>query len=84
MNINGNNNITIKPLTQKDSVEISVENKNNSDIKNNAREERGNATNTTDNICDTQNKSDVNHIKNDAKKPDNQLYHNLLKEQKQR
>ena len=41
ININGNNNITIKPLTQKDSVEISVESKNNSDIKNNAREERG-------------------------------------------
>ena len=29
---NSNNNITIKPLIQKDSVEISVESKNNSDI----------------------------------------------------
>ena len=37
----GSNNITIKPLTQKDSVEVSLESKNNSDItKNNAREER--------------------------------------------
>ena len=83
-NINGNNNITIKPLTQKDSVEISVKSKNNSDIKNNAREERGIATNTTEDICDTQNNSDVNHIKNDAKKPDNQLYHNLLKDTRQK
>ena len=41
ININGNNNITIKPLAQKDSVEISVESKNNSDVtKNEAREER--------------------------------------------
>ena len=41
ININGNNNITIKPLTQKDSVEISLESINNNDItKNNAREER--------------------------------------------
>ena len=41
ININGSNNITIKPLTQKDSVEVSLESKNNSDItKNNAREER--------------------------------------------
>ena len=84
ININGNNNITIKPLTQKDSVEISVESKNNSDIKNNAREERGIATNTTEDICDTQNNSDVNHIKNDAKKPDNQLYNNLLKDTRQK
>ena len=82
--INGSNKITIKPLTQKDSVEISVESKNNSDIKNNAREERGIATNTTEDICDTQNNSDVNHIKNDAKKPDNQLYHNLSKDTRQR
>ena len=84
ININGNNNITIKPLTQKDSVEISVESKNNSDIKSNAREERGIATNTTEDICGTQNNSDVNHIKNDAKKPDNQLYHNLLKDTRQK
>ena len=41
ININGNNNVTIKILTQKDSVEISVESKTNSDIaKNNAREEK--------------------------------------------
>ena len=41
INVNGSNNITIKPLTQKDSVEVSLESKNNSDItKNNAREER--------------------------------------------
>ena len=84
ININGNNNITIKPLTQKGSVEISVESKNNSDIKNNAHEERGIATNATEDICDTQNNSDVNHIKNDAKKPDNQLYHNLLKDTRQK
>ena len=84
ININGNNNFMIKLLTQKDSVEISVESKNNSDIKNNAREERGIATNTTEDICDTQNNSDVNHIKNDAKKPDNQLYHNLSKDTRQR
>ena len=36
ININGNNNITIKPLTRKDSVDIT---------KNNAREERAIATN---------------------------------------
>ena len=41
INVNGSNNITIKPLTQKDSVQVSLESKNNSDItKNNAREER--------------------------------------------
>ena len=85
ININGNNNITIKPLTQKDSVEISVESKNNSDItKNNACEERAIANNATEDICDTQNNIDVNHIKNDAKKPDNQLYHNLSKDTRQR
>ena len=85
ININGSNNITIKPLTQKDSVEISVESKNNSDItENNAREERAIATNTTEDVCDTWNNSDVNHIKNDAKKPDNQLYHNLSKDTRQR
>ena len=32
ININSNNNIMIKPLIQKDSVEISVESKNNCDI----------------------------------------------------
>ena len=80
--INGNNNITIKPLTQKDSVEISVESKNNSDIKNNAREERGIATNTTEDICDAQNDSNLNRIKIDTKKPDNQLYHNLSRDKK--
>ena len=85
ININGNNNIAIKPSTQKDSVEISVESKNNSDItKNNAREERSIATNTTEDICHTRNNSDVNHIKNDGKKPDNQLYHNFLKDTRQR
>ena len=41
ININDNNNFTIKPLTQKDSVEHSLESINNNDIaKNNAREER--------------------------------------------
>ena len=49
ININGNNNITIKPLTRKDSVDIT---------KNNAREERAIATNTTEDICDTQNNID--------------------------
>ena len=54
----------IKPLTQKDSVEISVESRNNSDIaKNNADEERAIATNATEDICDTQNNIDVNDIK---------------------
>ena len=28
--------------------------------------------------------SDVNHIKNDSKKPDNQLFHNLSKDTRQR
>ena len=49
----------IKPLTQKGSVEISLEFINNNDItKNNTREERAIATNTTEinkDICDTQN-----------------------------
>ena len=41
ININGNNNIMIKPLTQKASVEISLEFINNYDIiKNNTRGER--------------------------------------------
>ena len=84
MNINGNNNITIKPLTQKDSVEVSVESKNNSNIKNNAHEAGGIATNKTEDICDTKNNSNVNQIKNDAKKPDNQLYHNLSKDTRQK
>ena len=53
-------------------------------IKNNAREERAIATNTTEDICNTRNNSYVNHIKNDAKKPDNQLYHNLSKDARQR
>ena len=53
INIDGNNNITIKQLTQKDSVEISVESKNDSDM--------------TTNLI-----------------PDNQLYHNLPKETRQR
>ena len=67
ININGSNNITIKPSTQKDSVEISVESKNNSDLtKYNPREERAIATNATEDICDTQNNIDVNHIKNEA------------------
>ena len=75
----------IKPLTQKDSVEISVESRNNTHIaKNNADEERAIATNATEDICDTQNNIDVNDIKNDAKKPDNQLYHNLSKDTRQR
>ena len=84
ININGSNNITIKPSTQKDSVEISVESKNNSDLtKYNPREERAIATNATEDICDTQNNIDVNHIKNDAKTPGNQLYHNLPKDARQ-
>ena len=41
-------------------------------------------TNATEDICDTQNNIDVNHIKNDAKKPDNQFYHNLSKDTRQR
>ena len=84
ININGSNNITIKPLTQKDSVKISVESKNNSDItKNNAHEEGAIATNANEDICNTQNNINVNHIKNDAKKPGNQLYHNLSKDTRQ-
>ena len=84
ININGSNNITIKLLTQKDSVKISFESKNNSNIKNNAREERAIATNTTEDICDTQNNIVEDHIKNDAKRPGNQLYHNLSKDTRQR
>ena len=61
------NSITIKPLTQKDSVEISLESINNNDItKNNAREVRAISTNTTEinkYICDTQNNIVVDHIK---------------------
>ena len=77
--------MTIKQLMQKDSVEISVESKNNSEItKNNAREERAIATNATEDIWDKQNNSDINRIKNYAKKPGNQLYHNLSKDTWQR
>ena len=44
----------VKPLTQKDSVEISLESINNSDIaKSNAREEEAIATDTKDK-CDSQ------------------------------
>ena len=73
ININGNNNITIKPLTQKDIVESSLESINNNDItKNNAREERAIATTTVEinnDINDTQNNIDLqDYIKNDAKK----------------
>ena len=73
ININGNNNITIKPLTQKDIVESSLESINNNDItKNNAREERAIATTTAEinnDINDTQNNIDLqDYIKNDAKK----------------
>ena len=61
------NSITIKPLTQKDSVEISLESINNNGItKNNAREVRAISTNTTEinkDICDTQNNIVVDHIK---------------------
>ena len=42
--------------------------------KTNAREERAIATNKDEDICDTQINIDVNHIKNDATKPGNQLY----------
>ena len=89
ININGNNNITIKPLTQKDSVEISVESITNNDItRNNAREEGVIATSTIEinkDICDTQNNIALDHIKNDAKKVNgNQLYHNLSKDTRQR
>ena len=48
--------------------------------KNNACEERAIAT---EDICNTQNNIDVNHTKNDAKKPDKHLYHNLSKDTKQ-
>ena len=73
ININGSNNITIKPLTQKDIVESSLESINNNDItKNNAREERAIATTTAEinnDINDTQNNIDLqDYIKNDAKK----------------
>ena len=51
--------------------------------KNNAREERAIAAKATEDICDTQNNIDVSHTKNDAKKPDNHLYHNLSKDTKQ-
>ena len=37
ININGNNNVTIKTLTQKDSVEISFESKTNSEINSNKK-----------------------------------------------
>ena len=89
ININDNNNITIKLLTQKDSVEISVEIINNNGItKNNTHEERAIATNTTEinnDICDTQNNIVVDHIKNDAKKVNgNQLHHNLSKDTRRR
>ena len=89
ININGNNNVTIKPLTQKDGVEISLESINNNDIaKNNAREERAIVTNNTKinkNMCDTQNNIYVDHIKNDVKKVNgNQLYHNFSKDARQR
>ena len=72
IDINGNNNITIKPSAQKDSVEISLESINNNDItKSNAREEWAIATNTTEinkDVCDTQNNIVVDHVKNYAKK----------------
>ena len=89
ININGNNNITIKPLTQKDSVEISLKNINNNDIaKNNAHEERTIATITTEinkDMCDTQNNIVVEHMKNDVRKVNgNQLYHILSKDTRQR
>lgn len=45
VNINGNNNIMIKTLTQKNSVEICLESINNN-AKKNACEERATATNT--------------------------------------
>ena len=84
ININGNNNITIKPLTQKDSVEISLKSINNNDIKNNADEERTIATNTAEinkDMFDTQNNIGADHIKNDAKKVNGiQRYHNLSKD----
>ena len=52
--------------------------------KNNAHEDRAIATNATEDTCDTRNNIDVNHIQNDAKKPDNQVYHNLSKDTRQR
>ena len=91
ININGSNNsITIKPLPQKDSVEISLEGIYNNDIaKNNAREEKPVATNATEinkDICDTtQNNIVVDHIKNDTKNVNGkQLYHNLSKHTRER
>ena len=61
----------VKPLTQKDSVEISLESINNSDIaKSNAREEETIATDTikiNKDKCDTQNNNIVDHTKKDAK-----------------
>ena len=47
VSINANNNITMKPLTEKYSIEISLESINNNGIsKSNAREERAIATST--------------------------------------
>ena len=63
-------NITIKPPTQTDSVEISLESIDNND-KNNACEERAITTNTAEinnDICNTQNNIVAYHIKNYAKK----------------
>ena len=47
VSINANNNITMKPVTEKYSIEISLESINNNGIaKSNAREERAIATST--------------------------------------
>ena len=88
VSINANNNITMKPVTEKYSIEISVESINNNGIaKSNAREERAIATSTLKLIktCDIRNNNVVDHTKNDVRKVNgNQLYHNLLKNTKQR
>ena len=84
ININGNNNITIKQLTQNYNVEIPFESRNNNNIaKDKAREERAISTNTAEinkDMCDIQNNIVVDYIKNDDKKVNsNQLYHNFSK-----
>ena len=67
----------IKTLTQKNSVDISLESINNNGKKNACKErERAAATNTTEinkDMCDIQNKIVADRIKNDAKKFDGNL-----------
>ena len=48
------------------------------------RRERAIATTATKDICDTRSNIDVNHMKNNAKKPGNQLYYYLSKDTRER